>query len=103
MDPVIEIAKLTKMNDVLLHVDSCLGGFFLPFAKKISKDIAPYDFSVDGVTSMSMDTHKYGMSHKGTSVILFINKEIRKYQFTSITEWSGGMYISPGPYLINII
>lgn len=36
------------------------------------------------------------MAHKGTSVVLYRSKEIRRFQYTSITEWTGGLYISPG-------
>lgn len=48
-----------------------------------------------GVTSMSVDTHKFGMAHKGTSVILYRNPDIRRHQFSAITDWTGGLYISP--------
>ena len=80
----------------MLHSDACLGGFILPFARKLGYAIPPFDFSVPGVTSMSVDTHKFGMAHKGTSVVLYRNAEIRQNQYTRITEWSGGLYISPG-------
>jgi len=43
-----------------MHVDCCLGGFILPFAKEAGFDIPDFDFSIPGVTSMSCDTHKYG-------------------------------------------
>jgi len=48
-----------------------------------------------GVTSMSADTHKFGLADKGTSVVLYASPEHRMLQFTSITDWSGGLYISP--------
>lgn len=41
-----------------LHVDCCLGGFVLPFARQLGYRVPPFDFSVRGVTSMSVDTHK---------------------------------------------
>ena len=47
------------------HSDACLGGFVLPFARKLGYRVPPFDFSVPGVTSMSVDTHKFGMAHKG--------------------------------------
>lgn len=59
-----------------LHVDCCLGGFVLPFAKRLGYPIPPFDFGVEGVTSISADTHKYGYAPKGTSVALFRNKEV---------------------------
>jgi sphinganine-1-phosphate aldolase len=50
-----------------VHVDCCLGGFILPFAKKLGYDVPAFDFSLPGVTSMSVDTHKYGYASKGES------------------------------------
>jgi sphinganine-1-phosphate aldolase len=42
-----------------LHVDCCLGGFYLPFAKRDESLTVPkFDFSVEGVSSISIDTHK---------------------------------------------
>eukprot|EP01025_Chloroclados_australasicus_P026219 TRINITY_DN2604_c0_g1_i1.p1 TRINITY_DN2604_c0_g1~~TRINITY_DN2604_c0_g1_i1.p1 ORF type:complete len:606 (-),score=52.21 TRINITY_DN2604_c0_g1_i1:512-2329(-) len=96
IDEVVEIAKLTKRRRILLHVDCCLGGFVLPFARKLGYSIPEFDFSVEGVTSISADTHKFGMSHKGTAVLMYKNAGIRKFQYASITEWTGGLYISPG-------
>lgn len=96
VDHVVDIAKVTRRYNLLLHVDACLGGFVLPFARKLGYPIPPFDFSVEGVTSMSVDTHKFGMAHKGTSVILYHSKQLRQYQYTKITEWTGGLYISPG-------
>jgi len=43
----------------------CLGGFVLPFAKQLGHLLPPFDFSLPGVTSMSVDTHKYGYAAKG--------------------------------------
>lgn len=59
-----------------LHVDCCLGGLVLPFARREGYHVPAFDFGVDGVTSMSADTHKYGYAPKGTSVALFRSKEV---------------------------
>eukprot|EP00891_Asterochloris_glomerata_P007131 jgi/Astpho2/7131/Aster-08310 len=96
VDHVQDIAQVAKRAGVLCHVDACLGGFVLPFARQLGYPIPAFDFAVPGVTSMSVDTHKFGMAHKGTSVVLYHNKDLRRFQYTSITEWSGGLYISPG-------
>ena len=53
------------------------------------------DFRVDGVTSISCDTHKYGYGPKGCSVIMYKNAELRKNQYFIDTDWSGGIYASP--------
>lgn len=96
MDHVEEIAEVTRARGIPLHVDCCLGGFVLPFARELGHPIPPFDFSVPGVTSISVDTHKFGQAHKGTSVVLYRNAAIRQHQYTSITDWTGGLYISPG-------
>ena len=49
------------------HTDACLGGFVLPFARKLGYPVPAWDFSVPGVTSMSLDSHKFGMAHKVSS------------------------------------
>ncbi|XP_050372375.1 sphingosine-1-phosphate lyase [Argentina anserina] len=95
VDPIEELGQLASSYDICLHVDLCLGGFVLPFAQKLGYPIPPFDFSVKGVTSISADVHKYGLAPKGTSIVLYRNHEIRKHQFVAVTEWSGGLYVSP--------
>jgi glutamate/tyrosine decarboxylase-like PLP-dependent enzyme len=63
--------------------------------KKLGYDIPPFDFQVDGVTSMSCDIHKYGYTAKGASVVLHKTKELRKHQFFVYSDWTGGIYGSP--------
>jgi sphinganine-1-phosphate aldolase len=59
MDPVEEIAALAKNKGVPLHVDACLGGFLIAFMKDAGYPLREkFDFSLDGVTSISADTHK---------------------------------------------
>uniref|UniRef100_A0A0C9S997 Sphingosine-1-phosphate lyase n=1 Tax=Wollemia nobilis TaxID=56998 RepID=A0A0C9S997_9CONI len=94
IDPIEELGDLALRCDICFHVDLCLGGFVLPFARKLGYPIPPFDFTVQGVTSISVDTHKYGLGPKGTSVVLYRNREIRKHQFVAVTEWSGGLYVS---------
>ncbi|MFN8576917.1 MAG: aminotransferase class V-fold PLP-dependent enzyme [Candidatus Sericytochromatia bacterium] len=95
IDPINELASLAKDNGILMHVDACLGGFLLPFVKKLGYDIPDFDFNVDGVTSISADIHKYGYGPRGTSVVLYKNAELRQYQYFSYTDWPGGLYGSP--------
>ncbi|CAN0929201.1 Sphingosine-1-phosphate lyase, partial [Linum grandiflorum] len=95
IDPIEELGQLASSHGICLHVDLCLGGFVLPFARMLGYPIPPFDFTVAGVTSVSVDVHKYGLAPKGTSVVLYRNHEIRKHQFVAVTEWSGGLYVSP--------
>ena len=96
IDLVEDIARIARNKGLPLHVDACLGGFILPFAKELGRHVPPFDFSVAGVTSMSIDTHKFGMAHKGTSVVLYRDPSLRRCQYTKVTDWTGGLYISPG-------
>ena len=49
----------------------------LPWAERLGYAVPPFDFRVPGVTSMSADTHKYGYAAKGTSVVLYRDKDLR--------------------------
>ncbi|KAM9959860.1 hypothetical protein ACTFIR_000961 [Dictyostelium discoideum] len=95
IDPIDEIAKLAQQYDIGCHVDACLGGFILPFAEKLDYDIPVFDFRIPGVTSMSVDTHKFGYAAKGTSVVLFGNKKLRRAMYFVAPNWPGGIYASP--------
>lgn len=95
IDPVKTIAAIAKERNILCHVDACVGGFMLPFLKELKYPVPDFDFSVDGVTSISADLHKYGYAAKGASVVLYKNPELRKNQFYSYTQWPGGIYCSP--------
>jgi len=95
VDPISELAAIAKNHNIGMHVDACLGGFMLPFAKKLGYKIPEFDFSVPGVTSISADVHKYGYGAKGASTILYRRERVWKHQFSVYTEWSGGIYISP--------
>jgi glutamate/tyrosine decarboxylase-like PLP-dependent enzyme len=95
VDPIEELAAIAKSKGILCHVDACVGGFYLPFAHKAGYDVAPFDFSVDGVTSMSADFHKYGYAIKGASCILQKNRELRSYQIFACSSWSGYTIINP--------
>jgi glutamate/tyrosine decarboxylase-like PLP-dependent enzyme len=95
VDPITELAAVAKERGLGFHVDSCLGGFLLPFVKKLGYPVPDFDFKVDGVTSLSADIHKYGFAAKGASTVLYRNPEIRRHQFFVYADWCGGVYISP--------
>jgi sphinganine-1-phosphate aldolase len=99
MDDVSSLAKIAVAKKICLHVDACLGGFVMPFANEALEGTeagseagtkgnegstrsktALFDFRVPGVTSMSIDTHKYGLAQKGSSVVLYASSALRQYQ-----------------------
>jgi sphinganine-1-phosphate aldolase len=95
IDPVEELAELAAELRLGLHVDACLGGFLLPWARRLGYAVPDFDFRVPGVTSMSADTHKYGFAAKGTSVVLYRGAPLRRYQYFVTADWPGGLYFSP--------
>ncbi|XP_077585135.1 sphingosine-1-phosphate lyase 1 isoform X2 [Stigmatopora nigra] len=95
MDPIEEVGKLAVRYKLPLHVDACLGGFLIVFMAKAGCPLAPFDFRVNGVTSISADTHKYGYAPKGSSVVLYSDKKYRHYQYFVAPDWQGGIYASP--------
>lgn len=96
VDPMADLSDLALQHGVGLHVDSCLGGFILPFGQRLGYDVPIYDYRLPGVTSISADTHKYGYAFKGSSVCTFRDKALRNAQYFFLTDWSGGKYCSPG-------
>jgi len=95
VDPIPDIAALAASAGANCHVDACMGGFVLPFAEMLGRQVPPWDFRVDGVHSISADVHKLGYAPKGVSVILHRTKELRRYQTFVFDGWLGGFYASP--------
>jgi glutamate/tyrosine decarboxylase-like PLP-dependent enzyme len=95
IDPIPELSAMACGRGVGFHTDACLGGFVLPWAERLGYEVPLFDFRLAGVTSMSADTHKYGYSAKGPSVVLYRGRDLRRHQFHVATEWPGGLYYSP--------
>ncbi len=96
VDPIPEIAAIARKKGLPMHVDACFGGFIQPWLERLGVAMPPWDFRVDGVTSVSADLHKYGYAAKGASVLLFRDMSYLRHQFFASTDWPGGIYISPG-------
>jgi sphinganine-1-phosphate aldolase len=95
IDPIPELAALAAEVDASFHTDACMGGFFLPFVEELGEPVSPWDFRVDGVTTISADLHKLGYAPKGASVVLHRTKALRRYQTFVFDDWLGGFYASP--------
>jgi glutamate/tyrosine decarboxylase-like PLP-dependent enzyme len=96
IDPVADLGVLASERDINLHVDACMGGITLPMLERLGYAIAPFDFRVPGVTSMSVDLHKYGYAAKGASVLVHRNRELGQHQIFVTDNWLGGLYGSSG-------
>jgi len=104
IDPVADIAGLAAERGLLCHVDACLGGYLLPWWERLGEPVPPWDFRVEGVTSLSADIHKYGFTFKGASTVLYRDRDLYQRQIFMYDSWPGGLYASstsagtrPGP------
>lgn len=93
MDNIVEISELGFNRNIGVHVDCCNGGFLLPFITLNGNMARSYDFSLRGVTSISIDTYNYGRCLNGASLILYNNKQLHKYQYFTIENWHGGILL----------
>lgn len=96
VDPIKEIGVIALNNNLLFHIDACIGGVVLGFNRLAGLENVPeFDFSVPGVTSISMDLHKYGYTAKGCSVLMHKDKTYRKHQYYACSEWTGYTLVNP--------
>ncbi|MFC7530528.1 pyridoxal phosphate-dependent decarboxylase family protein [Actinoplanes sp. GCM10030250] len=95
VDPVPEIAAIAAERGVRFHVDACFGGWVLPYLRRLGVDLPAFDLSVPGVTSISVDLHKYAYAPKGVSVLLHRNEELRLPQYFAYAGWPGYTMINP--------
>ncbi|MGH1565579.1 pyridoxal phosphate-dependent decarboxylase family protein [Mumia sp. DW29H23] len=89
LDPVPELAELALRHGVRFHVDACIGGWVLPWLERDGLVRHPWDFAVEGVTSISADLHKYAYTPKGVSLLLHRTPELRRPQFFASADWPG--------------
>jgi tyrosine decarboxylase/aspartate 1-decarboxylase len=73
IDDIQSIAELAVEHDIYFHVDAATGGFFVPFMERK----IPFDFSLDGVKSITVDPHKFGLTVIPAGYILFRNRELQ--------------------------
>ncbi|WP_148574584.1 pyridoxal phosphate-dependent decarboxylase family protein [Nocardioides caldifontis] len=89
VDPVADVAAAAQERGVRCHVDACIGGWVLPYAARLGRSVPPWTFAVDGVTSISVDLHKYGYTPKGASLLLHRSPAHRRSQLFASARWPG--------------
>ncbi|MBM3806427.1 MAG: aspartate aminotransferase family protein, partial [Actinobacteria bacterium] len=96
VDDVSAIAKIAADHGVNCHVDACMGGVTLAYLERLGETIRPWNLKVSGVSSISVDLHKFGYTSKGASIIMYANKHLRSFQGFVTDKWLGGIYGSSG-------
>ncbi|MEM2420532.1 MAG: aspartate aminotransferase family protein [Acidilobaceae archaeon] len=89
IDDIKGLSELALDYNIWLHVDACLGGFTLPFLRDLGEEIPEFTFKLEGVSSISVDLHKYGYAPKGSSIILYRDRSLRRYQIFTYAGWPG--------------
>ena len=96
IDPIDALSELAAAQGLWLHVDACVGGYLNPFMRQVAAgNIEAYDFSLPGVSSMSLDLHKYGYAAKGASTVLYRDKAMRDAQVFHFSDWPCGHMYTP--------
>lgn len=71
IDPISDLSRICLENDIYLHVDAAFGGYSIPFLKDVGYDLPEFDFTLPGVSSITIDPHKMGLAPIPTGGILF--------------------------------
>lgn len=88
MDPIIQIGEIANYHKVPFHVDACLGGFITQYDAHLKISFE------DNIQSISVDPHKYGLTPKGSSILLWKDRSMKKHQYFIAEDWTGGLYAS---------
>lgn len=89
VDPIPQIAAAARERGLPLHVDACVGGIQLAFMRRAGFPVPPFDLAVEGVTSLSVDMHKYGYAAKGASVVLYRDRGLRRHALFCSADTTG--------------
>ena len=73
VDPISVLSKIALNHGIPLHVDAAFGGLVLPFFEKLGYTAEAFDFSLNGVHSITVDPHKMGVVPIPAGGILFRN------------------------------
>ena len=95
IDPIPALAEIAAARGIWMHVDACVGGYLNPFARMEGVDLEDWDFSVEGVCSISADLHKYGYAAKGASTVLHRSAEQHAFQTFQGDAWPAGGMTTP--------
>lgn len=88
-DPVEAIAAIAAEHGLACHVDACIGGFLYPFCDGEPPILAP-----PGVTSISVDLHKFGYAPRSLSAVCFASTAGAAGARFSHHDWEGFPYAS---------
>jgi glutamate/tyrosine decarboxylase-like PLP-dependent enzyme len=92
IDPIAEMGEIAQASNIHLHVDACVGGYQIPFIRRLGYPAANFDFTLPGVASIAADLHKFGYSAQGSAVLLYRDAATYRYQGFAHTNWPMGTW-----------
>jgi sphinganine-1-phosphate aldolase len=94
VDDIPALAALAQKHGLWCHVDGCVGGFLIPFLRKLGRKVGAFDFKdVPGVMSISADLHKFGLVlPHGISSFTLRDAANLRFQSFDFDQWSYGRY-----------
>lgn len=90
VDPIDELSEIALNKNLFLHVDGAFGGFVLPFLKEMGYPTPNFDFSLRGVSSVTVDPHKMGLAAIPAGGIIYRNESLKKMVSWDVSYLSGG-------------
>ena len=75
IDPIPEISDICADEHLFFHVDAAFGGFVIPFLRELHYDVPAFDFQLQGVSSVSIDSHKMGYAAIPLGALLVRKKQ----------------------------
>jgi tyrosine decarboxylase/aspartate 1-decarboxylase len=75
IDPIPELSDICLDENLFLHVDAAFGGYVIPFLKELNYEVPDFDFKLEGVSTVSVDSHKMGYSAIPLGVVIMRDRK----------------------------
>jgi tyrosine decarboxylase/aspartate 1-decarboxylase len=59
VDPIDKLSDIAVNNGIYLHVDGAFGGLVIPFLNELGLESLKFDFSLEGVQSITVDRTRW--------------------------------------------
>lgn len=74
IDPIEELSEICNEEHIFFHVDAAFGGFIIPFLRQVGYDLPCVDFTMPGISTISLDAHKMGYAAIPLGTLILRNK-----------------------------
>ena len=92
IDPIAGMGQIAQSAGIHLHVDACVGGYQIPFIRRLGYPVENFDFSLPGVASIAADLHKFAYGAQGSAVLLYRDAATHRHQGFVHSAWPMGAW-----------